>query len=324
MTAVVGAFRTARGRRCEVHSSTTQIKRAAQFFNLLDFGRREGALDDLSPRFVRHPDHHTIKKVDEHDEEVGKAIPEPVIRQLDQHVHLLGKDFPYGELPPEAVNAMLRTVYVVLRDTGRRPAEVAGLDLDCLEFDNGEYQLVWHNMKGGRRRRRLPVHQQTVDAIKDWQEIRGGLDLPGNSAEHLFPAITDRYCHLDTGYLSRFIRSWADSIPVLGSEELGRDGTPLPFGRTKIFPYAFRHTFCQRYADAGVPLHVLQALMDHRSADTTAAYYQVSNKMKREAVDTCGSSRSTGRATPRPWERRQHTRCGRSPCPGATASSRPT
>ncbi|RNL71311.1 hypothetical protein [Streptomyces sp. I6] len=142
------------------------IKRAGQFFDLLDFGRREGVLDGLSPRFVRHPDHHTIKKVDENDEEIGKAIPEAVIRQLDRHIHLLGKNFPYGELPPEAVNAMLRTVYVVLRDTGRRPAEVAGLDLDCLEFDNGEYQLVWHNMKGRRRRRRLPVHQQTVDAIK--------------------------------------------------------------------------------------------------------------------------------------------------------------
>src|SRR5262249_11936128 len=52
-----------------------------------------------------------------------------------------------GELLPEAVNAILTTAYVILRDTGRRPAEVAGLDLDCLEFDNGEYQMVWHNMK---------------------------------------------------------------------------------------------------------------------------------------------------------------------------------
>ncbi len=60
----------------------------------------------------------------------------------------------------------------------------------------------------------------------------------------------------------------------------------MPFGRTKIFPYAFRHTFCQRYADAGIPLHVHQSLMDHRSADTTSAYYSVSKKMKREAVDT--------------------------------------
>jgi integrase len=285
-TAVVDAFRISRGRTGTVYARTTQIRRANQFFDLLDFGRREGVLDGLSSRFARHRQHHTIKRVDENEEEVGRAIPELVVRQLDQHVHLLGNGFPYGELPAGAVNAMLAAAYVVLRDTGRRPAEVAGLDLDCLEFDDGEYQLVWHNTKGRRLRRRLPVHQQTVGAVKDWQEVRAGLDLPAASADHLFPAITNRYRHLGSEYLSRAIRSWVDSIPVLSSEELGRDGTPLPFDRTKIFPYAFRHTFCQRYADAGVPLHVLQALMDHRSANTTAAYYQVSKKMKRQAVDT--------------------------------------
>lgn len=279
-------FRTAHGSTGTVFARTAQIKRANQFFDLLDFGRREGVLDDLSSRFARHPQHHAIKRVDENEDEIGKAIPERVIRQLDQHVHLLGKDFPYGELQPEAINAMLTTAYVALRDTGRRPAEVAGLDLSCLEFDNGEYQLIWHNTKGRRLRRRLPIHQQTVDAIKDWQEIRARLDLPAASADHLFPAITSRYRHLGSDSLSRAIRSWVDSIPVLNSEELDRDGAPLPFDRTRIFPYAFRHTFCQRYADAGVPLHVLQALMDHRSADTTAAYYQVSKKMKRQAVDT--------------------------------------
>ena len=144
--------------------------------------------------------------MDENEDEIGKAISAMVIQQLDRHIRLLGKGFPYGELPPEAVTAMFSTVYVILRDTGRRPAEIAGLDVDCLEFDKGEYQLIWHNVKGRRWRRRLPIHQQTVDAIKDWQEIRAGLDLPANSAGHLFPAITNRHRHLDTGNLSRSMR----------------------------------------------------------------------------------------------------------------------
>lgn len=286
VTAVVEGFKRAVRKNGELYSSSFQGHLLVNFFDLLEFGRREGVLDGLSPRFVRHPGHHTIKVVEENEEEIGKAIPESVIRQLDEHIHLLGNGFPYGTLAPEAVNAMFTAVYVVLRDTGRRPAEVAGLDLDCLEFDGGEYQLVWHNMKGRRRRRRLPIHQETADAIKVWHETRAGLKLPGNSAGHLFPAITNRYRHLDAGNLSRCIRSWADSIPALDSEELGPDGTPLPFDRSRIFPYAFRHTFCQRYADAGVQLHVLQSLMDHKSANTTSAYYQVSKKMKREAVDT--------------------------------------
>jgi integrase len=32
-------------------------------------------------------------------------------------------------------------------------------------------------------------------------------------------------------------------------------------------------TYAQRHADAGVPVDVLAALMDHRSLDTTRAYY---------------------------------------------------
>jgi hypothetical protein len=43
--------------------------------SMLDFGRREGGAGDLSPRFVRHPGHHTIKRVDENEGEIGKACP---------------------------------------------------------------------------------------------------------------------------------------------------------------------------------------------------------------------------------------------------------
>lgn len=63
-------------------------------------------------------------------------------------------------------------------------------------------------------------------------------------------------------------------------------GTPAPFDRSLIYPYAFRHSYCQRHADAGVPQDVLRDLMDHRSANTTAGYYKVSLKRKREAVKT--------------------------------------
>jgi integrase len=273
VTMVVDAFKLAGTDGGELHAPSHQDRLLRDFFDLLDFARREGASGGLSPRFVRRSRHHVIRQVDENEDEIGKAIPEGVIRQLDQHMHLLGTGFPYGAMPPEAVTAMFQAIYVILRDTGRRPAEVAGLDLDCLEHDHGEYQLVWHNMKGRRRRRRLPVVQGTADAIVDWKEVRAGLDIPASCAAHLFPSVSGTYQHLQPSYISRAIRLWADSIPVLESAELGRDGTPLPFDRMKIFPYAFRHTFCQRYADAGIALHVLQSLMDHRSANTTAAYY---------------------------------------------------
>ncbi|WP_328863945.1 hypothetical protein [Streptomyces virginiae] len=76
------------------------------------------------------------------------------------------------------------------------------------------------------------------------------------------------------------------SIGRVDSEGTGRDGLPVPFDRNKIFPYAFRHSYAQRHADANIPIDVLKELMDHKSADTPGRYYKVSLRRKQEAVKT--------------------------------------
>ncbi|MGW3926490.1 tyrosine-type recombinase/integrase [Streptomyces microflavus] len=255
------------------------------FFEVIDYGRRTELLDELSGRFARHSSHRIPDKVQDEDE-IGKAIPESVIRQLDQQIGLLGEGIPYGTLAPEDVKAMFQTVYVLLRDTGRRPAEVTRLALDCLEKDGEEHQLIWDNHKSKRLRRRLPITPETVDVINAWKIRRAGLVLPPNSARYLFPAITNNTANhqLLSGNSGRVMRAWVRSLERIDSEELGPDGTPLPFDRDLIYPYAFRHSYCQRHADAGIPQDVLRDLMDHRSANTTAGYYKVSLKRKRQAV----------------------------------------
>lgn len=57
------------------------------------------------------------------------------------------------------------------------------------------------------------------------------------------------------------------------SDVPGDDGRPMPFDRSRIFPYAFRSSFAQRHADAGTDIDVLMDLMDHRSPDVTMTYY---------------------------------------------------
>jgi hypothetical protein len=84
--------------------------------------------------------------------------------------------------------------------------------------------------------------------------------------------------------LSVTLRRWVDALPQLHCDVIGPDGELEPFDRSLIFPYAFRHSFAQRHADAGTPLDVLQDLMDHDDPATTTGYYQVTLKRKREAV----------------------------------------
>ncbi|MFL4909415.1 hypothetical protein ACJ6WF_41085 [Streptomyces sp. MMS24-I2-30] len=59
----------------------------------------------------------------------------------------------------------------------------------------------------------------------------------------------------------------------------------VPFDKSKIFPYAYRHSYAQRHADKGVPIDVLSKLMDHRQLGTTQRYYRVGEGRRREAVE---------------------------------------
>lgn len=256
------------------------------FIEIVDFGRKTDMLTGMPGSFDR--DRTLVLPPEETSEDAaGRAVPEPVIAQLDAHLALMGAGFSYGEMEPADVELMMQTAYLVLRDTGRRPVEIASLRLKCLETRRDEDTLVWDNVKKRRYGRKLPITRETADVIRAWQGRRRQLEVPPRSHKFLFPSITDRsgIAHMGAG-LATAMREWVAAIPVLLSDELDEQGNRLPFDRSLIFPYAFRHAYAQRHADAGVPVDVLKELMDHRSIVTTMSYYQVSLKRKREAITT--------------------------------------
>lgn len=290
VTAVAEAFRTALKRDGEPAGWNYRMSIASHFFALIDYGRRSGSAENLSAVFVRDPAVHRIPQEEAGEDEIGKAIPEPVIRQLDAQLDLLGQGRARGRrtLAPADLQLMYQTLYTLLRDTGRRPLEVLSLPLDCLETRHDQTSLVWNNHKARRHRRRLPITAPTAEAIRTWRARRDQLrpSLPPAGADYLFPALTHLATrpYLHTSYLSETLRHWVDSIPHLYSEGTDTQGNLLPFDRSLIYAYAFRHSYAQRHADAGTPLDVLRELMDHKSVSTTQRYYTVSLKRKRDAV----------------------------------------
>jgi hypothetical protein len=68
-------------------------------------------------------------------------------------------------------------------------------------------------------------------------------------------------------------------MPVL------RTADDIEYDKAKVVLYAYRHSYAQRHADAGVPVEVLRELMSHRKLDTTSGYYRVGETRRREAVD---------------------------------------
>lgn len=262
-----------------------------RFFNLIEWGRRNGHLDHLQLSFIPLPLDYIRSDDFGEDDQAGKAIPDAVQRQLDDQIESIGRGLNYGALTDDEAHQMFRTVYIILRDTGRRPLEVATLRVDCLAHDSNGPILVWDNHKAKRYGRRLPILNSTADAISQWLKWRGEINAPARSDDYLFPTIDARSgeSHMRSYSIARAIRMWVDRLPRLDSGNLDDEGNPIQFDRSLIYPYAFRHSFAQRHADGGTPIDVLRDLMDHASIKTTSGYYTITADRKRDAIGTVGA-----------------------------------
>lgn len=226
------------------------------------------------------------------DDETGRAIPEPVIEYLFEQLPTAQITSPASAAAPNDVYKAAFSCYMtLLRDAGRRPNETAGLTRKCLSYDStGQATLLWNNDKGRRRGRRLPIWAETAQALESWFTIRDQhiTEMPAGQQEWLFPTFRPRSRdkHLKTAWFNHRLRDWIDNrLPDLPGPDNG-PGAGIPFTKSSVFAYAFRHSYCQRLADAGVAQETLRRLMDHRSADTTAKYYTVTNARKRKAIES--------------------------------------
>jgi integrase len=229
-------------------------------------------------------------------EEEGRsedALPETVFLQLlrDELLALL----PAGTR---------RNMVELQARIGRRPWETRHLRFACLDWDtvsvqrpdgtheDRTYPFLTYWMQKSRRCHVLPLHESDAAVIQRQQrhlraahpEWFGPDGAPLHTQMLLFPTTRRSRANQhgtrphDTTSLAYWLGTWMQAIPEL----LDEDGTP--FDRRRVFAYAFRHTYAQLRADAGVPLDVLQALMGHRLPSTTQVYYRTSQRRRVEVV----------------------------------------
>ena len=190
---------------------------------------------------------------------------------------------PGRDLPPEIMTVLcagldalgpaeVKAATQIAIDTGRRPEDILGLPLDCLARDaDGAPVLVYDNAKAHRLGRRLPVSQATATVITG-QQARVQALFPATPPGELklLPAARrnpDGRRPMSISMLEDRHRDWVTGLGTLRT----RDGTE--FDKARAVPYAYRHTYAQRHADAGVPIDVLAELLDHRNLNVTRCYY---------------------------------------------------
>ncbi len=203
--------------------------------------------------------------------EPGRDLPAEIMRQICAHLDLL-------------TSTTMRAGIELAIDTGRRPEEICDLPFDCLTRDHdGLAVLVYDNHKAGRLGRRLPITEHTAQVITAQQQ-RVRERYPHTPIADLKLLPTDRRNPDGTKAITAFSlafhhRRFIDQLPPM----VTADG--IEFDKTRAVIYAYRHTYAQRHADAGVPIDVLAELMDHRKLDTTSGYYRIGEDRRHEAVD---------------------------------------
>ena len=204
-----------------------------------------------------------------------RSLPPAVLQVIAANLHVLGERCGISE----------RRITELLIDTGRRPDEICALAWDCLERDaSGNPVLIYTDAKNNRPGRRLPVGEATASVItaqKGYVCSRyagtpaGDLVLfprdKGNR-DGTKPILGSTYTHAH--------RIFADAIAHLLTDADGQQIDPA-----LVVPYAYRHSYAQRHADAGIAPDVLRELMSHRSMRTTTGYYRITETRIRAAID---------------------------------------
>jgi integrase len=303
-TRIIDAMSDLRRADGSVYSASRRTLLLYLLCEVIEHGRATGLLAQVPDQF--RPARRRHRVTDEpNEDELGKALPDTVIRQLDDNLPLLGPAAGAGFITADDLQRMHRTIYQLLRDTGRRPGEVVSLHIDCLEVINGQHNLIYDNHKAARMRRRLPITTETAQVVMAWQHHRALLPAPPVLRDWLFPSPQLRakqgHGHLTTSSVGRAFKVWVRRIERIDGELLGPDGHPAPFDRSQVTPYALRHSYAQRHADSGVPVDVLKELMDHVAVATTMGYYRISLKRKQQAIRSVGSLATDANGNPAPF-----------------------
>lgn len=277
-------------------SANSQSRHMASLQKIVDFARSSEELESpwnqISSRFridkSRHVANGSKSRAQSNGDEPFRFVPQPIVDWLSDHHVLIERETPY-------LTAEARTFLYLQERCGRRTGETTTLEDDCISYDSaGQPYLEWRQGKPPYEMgKRLPIHQETHDAIRLWQEIKS---KHGITSKWLFPS--QAYSRADKPYgqkyfgqrLSDFLELVERTAPYPGSVE-GSEGNLIYFDLKSIDLYSFRHAFAQRYADATdengrttTSVEVLQEYMGHLNFNTTMIYFQVTSKRRKLAL----------------------------------------
>ena len=147
--------------------------------------------------------------------------------------------------------------FKILARTGARPMEIASLKKSDVDFANNFIMIQESKTGEGRT---VPLPEDLVQEFYNYIE--------DNDSSWCFPIKTNSQQHITLESLRKAFKIRREKL------QLNR----------ALTPYCLRHTFITRMLAAGAPLFVIQSIVGHKNASTTAKYFHLNQQMQKEAM----------------------------------------
>ena len=162
--------------------------------------------------------------------------------------NLMAKLLDEQEWTDEYSDVLARTLLIILYETGMRRAEVVGLDVECVDFENRHFKVT-----GKRDKQRLiPFGEELAHELIRYMAKRDELPVVDSKALLLS---------------KKGERLSVEQVYGIVKKHLGRVTT-----QKKRSPHVLRHTFATSMLNHDAGLESVQKLLGHESLKTTEVY----------------------------------------------------
>jgi integrase/recombinase XerC len=160
-----------------------------------------------------------------------------------------------------------RAILELLYATGMRVSELAGLNLDDLDFRHESIRVRGK----GRKERIVPFGSKAKEALQVYLGVRGELLVEATEEEREPMALFLNYqgTRITTRSVGRMIDKYVHECAMAHN----------------ISPHSLRHSIATHLLSAGADLRAIQELLGHARLSTTQIYTQVSMEKLMEVYD---------------------------------------
>ncbi len=189
-----------------------------------------------------------------------KHLPKSLaVHEIDQ----LFEDFS----PETPAGFQEKAIIELFYATGIRLAELISLNIDSLDFGMNQIRVTGK----GSKERIVPVGSKAVEAVKQWQQYRGGFIKPTTPAE-------DRE--------ALFFSASGKRIYPVAVQRIVKKHIALASEISRQSPHVLRHSFATHLMNRGADIRVIKDLLGHANLTATQIYTHASVDRLKSVYET--------------------------------------